>query len=273
MTRDLLAAFGSRLIEAIGRMEALRHGAPRDLWRAALEVEHLVLSDVLDRGEAEEVLRGLAAAGKIAPCQAAFAELEPMIERSFASQVASGNRGLVEDHDSLAANYLARYGELARREAALARMAPGDRVLFIGSGPLPISAIEYCRQTGCEADGLDFVEDAIRVSRRAIHRLGLDGRMRVHLGRGEHFPVTGYSVVVVGVLARPKAEILKNVAATRSEGSRVLLRTTFGLRELIYAPLEPGFTGREALRNAEVSVARGDQVLSAILGLDISSLP
>ncbi|MFN8176847.1 MAG: nicotianamine synthase family protein [bacterium] len=269
MTRTVVAAFQQRLMEAIEGLERARSGAWRDLWRAAFEVEHLVLSDVVDAAEADEILRGLEGAGKVAPCQAAFAKLEPMIERGLAAQAVSGHRSLLEDRESLTANYLARYEELARREVALVEMTAGDRVLFLGSGPLPISAIEYCRQTGCEADCVDFVDDAIRVSREVIRAVGMEGRMRCHRARAEQFPVAGYSVVMIGVLAKPKAAIFENVASGRSEGCRVLARTTYGLRGLIYAPLEAEFTTPERLRNARASVARGDQVLSAIRGLEI----
>jgi len=264
MTRSVTAAFRQRLVEAIGAVEEARGASWRHLWRAAFAVEHLVLSDVVTAAEAEEILRELQADGKVAPCQAAFADLEPMIERGVAAQAISGGGSLLAEREGLTANYLARYEELARREAALAGMTSADRVLFLGSGPLPISAIEYCRQTGCAADCVDFVDDAIRVSREVIHASGLDGRLRCHVARAEHFSAAGYSVVVVGVLARPKAAILANVAASRSEGSRVIARTTFGLRGLIYAPMDTAPDTLGPFLPGETSVARGDQVLSAI---------
>jgi hypothetical protein len=264
MRDDLRGRFRTALDSGIDGLETRRRERPRELWRAALRLEHVILSDVLTAEEEADVLAGMDPA-RVQVCQDIFCGLETVIENSFAALALDGGEGLILESDRISENYLARYEELARREVALAGIGPGDRVLFVGSGPFPITAIEYCRQTGCRADCADFVPEAIATSREVLRRLSLDGRIRCHQARGEELPASEYSVVLVGVLARPKREIFRNLEATAPAGCRIIARTTFGLRQLIYPAIAIDESRLPGIRRRGESEARGDQVISSYL--------
>lgn len=254
----------SALVSGIGEIEAERRSPQRDLWRAALRLEHVILSDLLTDEEQEATLSGMEP-GRRRICQEIFCGLETTIENSFAALALDGNEALIGRTDSISENYLARYEAMARREIAFAGIRERDRVLFIGSGPFPITGIEYSRQTGCHVDCVDFVAEAVDTSRSVLRKLGMSDRIRCHQARGECFPASEYSVVLVGVLARPKRAIFTNLEATCPEGCRIIARTTFGLRELVYEPVEFETTVPRGLRRDGRSEARGDQVISSIL--------
>jgi len=262
--RGLTGVCVSRLTEAIDELERRRSAPRRELWRAALAVEHLVLADLLAPEEEREVFEELVASGRAEVCRRLFTALETTIESDFAALALSKAGDLASDRDGLVANYLVRYEELARREALLGRLSVEDHVLFVGSGPFPVSAIEYTRRTGCAVDCVDFVPEAIETSSAVVARLGLTGRMRCILARGEEVPMSAYSVVMVGVLANPKAGIFANIAATGAAGVRILARTTVGLRQLIYPAVPKELIVPAANRRVETSVARGDQVISTV---------
>jgi hypothetical protein len=162
-------------------------------------------------------------------------------------------------------HYLARYEDMARSEVELAGIRAGDRVLFIGSGVLPITAFEYARQSRCTVDCIDFVAEAIARSRRSAERLELADRVHSLQARGETHDPSTYDVILVGVLATPKGEILRHLDAHAKPACRIICRTTYGLRQLIYprASYDMRELGRLALRAR--SVARGDRVISAEL--------
>jgi len=270
---EIVGRWTQGLLEGIARLEAAARpteGADRpparDLWRAALDLEHLLLCDLLTAAEEETVLRELPAE-RVRAAQEIFRPLETRIENSFAALTLQGGREAVLRRESISENYLVRYERLARGEADMAGIRSSDRALFIGSGPFPITAIEYHRQTGCSVDCADFVPEAVATSREVVRALGLDSHLRCLETRGEHLPLGGYSVILVGVLAQPKRAILENLCATAPDGCRVIARTTFGLRRLIYQPAQIEEERYPALRRAAVNVARGDQTLSAFLYL------
>jgi hypothetical protein len=264
MAENLIARYRAALSAGIANLEDNRDRRARELWRAALQMEHLLLADLLMSAEEDEVLAGIDAA-RAQACRDIFCRLETTIERSFASLTLGGGEALVLEPDTISENYLVRYEELARREIKLAGITARDRVLFIGSGPFPITAIEYCRQTGCTADCVDYVPEAVETSREAIHRLSLGARIRCHECRGEDFPAAEFSVVLVGVLAAPKQAIFDNLQTTCADGCRIIARTTFGLRQLIYGAASFAEDRVPRLRRSGLSEARGDQVISSWL--------
>jgi len=264
MSDPTVHKFRAALAAGIDELVLRKEGRPRELWRAALRLEHVILSDILTPEEEADVLEGMDVA-RVRACRDIFCRLETTIERSFAELVAGGHAGVVLQGESITENYLVRYERLARGEAALAGITSRDHALFIGSGPFPITAIEYCRQTGCSADCVDFVPEAVEISRAVVERLGLHDRMRCCEARGEHFSASEYSVVLVGVLAQPKGEIFQNLDATCPHGCRIIARTTFGLRSLVYPPAAFERDWARSLGPAGKSEAKGDQVISALL--------
>ena len=264
MTDDMMERFRAALLSGINNLEAQRESSLRDLWRAALDLEHVILSDVLTQQEEQKVFAALTA-DRRRVCQEIFCALETQIENSFATMALGGGEAAILRPDSISENYLVRYERLARGEIALAGITSRDQVLFVGSGPLPITAIEYCRQTGCRVDCADFVTAAVETSRAVIERLGLGGSISCIQSRGEDLPAAAYSVILVGVLARPKQEIFDNIQATAPGGCRIIARTTFGLRQLIYEPAEVDESRVPKLRRTGTNEARGDQTLSSYL--------
>jgi hypothetical protein len=246
-------------------LEPGRGGSRRDQWRTALALEHAALCDLMDPEEEEAITADSRIQARLASCQAVFASLEVEIERSVAAVVRLDGAGVIWAEDEVSQHYIARYEYLARREIDLAGIRAEDRVLFIGSGFLPTTAFEYARQRGCAVDCVDFVPEAIACSRESAERLGLAGRVRSIQARGEAHDPSVYDVILVGVLAAPKQEILRHLDAGVKRGCRILCRTTYGLRQLIYprAVYDGRELGRLALRDR--SVACGDRVISAEL--------
>jgi hypothetical protein len=267
---EIVARARGALLQGIDRLEEVdrryREGmvSRRDLFRTALAVEHSILSGLMTTEEEEAVLAGTEPS-RIETCQEIFCRLETVIENSFAALTLGGDPGVVLRAESIAENYLCRYEELARGEITLSAMTSTDRVLFAGSGPFPITAIEYCRQAGCRVDCVDFQPEAVRTSRDVLKRLGLDRRIRCRLARAEGVPASEYTVVLVGVLAQPKEAIFANLEATCPDGCRIIARTTFGLRGLIYRPVRFDEGKVPLLRRTGRNQATGDQVISARL--------
>ncbi len=167
-----------------------------------------------------------------------FSEFESILERSFVSVFLGANaRPLLLNNDgNITQPYLLRYQRLARAETALAEITVADRVAFVGSGPFPISAIEYIRQTHCHADGYECRQDAMALSRDVVRHLGLDAYLRVIQQTGETVDYSSYSVILVGVLARPKAAIFDQICATAPPHRRILCRPPTGCEHLLRRP-------------------------------------
>lgn len=130
----------------------------------------------------------------------------------------------------------ARFERLIEREVSLLEGYVPKRVLFIGSGPMPITA--FCLQHRLEVniDCLERSPDAIEHSNMVLKKLGFANHIRVLHGFGEQIDASAYDVILVALLAKPKKIILENLARTAPKDVRIICRTSEGSRCVFYEP-------------------------------------
>jgi len=131
--------------------------------------------------------------------------------------------------------YYPNYVELARMEYSGARLNPQDRVVFLGSGPLPLSLICLYRQYGIESTGIEQTPEHVELSVKLVKALGLDGH--ISIVHGDHFSLPlkeQCRLVIVGADALPKEEIFAHLAKALSPGEMISYRIyEKGLRRLL----------------------------------------
>jgi len=130
--------------------------------------------------------------------------------------------------------YYPNYLALARMEYGGARLQAGDRVVFLGSGPLPLSLICLWRQHHIKGVGIEQHAERAALSYRVIRRLGLERHIQIICGN--HFTLTAKMpsrLIMVGADAAPKAGIFGHLATTLEPGQLVSYRIyEKGLRRL-----------------------------------------
>ncbi len=262
---ELLERFSNHVQKLIGAAaKAAENGSPEGHFAALLALESVLLSDLLNEQEAQDLVIKTDMQPAIETSQRIFATFESRLEDAFLADIArvTAPQRYLSDSDPVTRNYLARYRGLAAAEVALARVGPADRVAFVGAGALPITALEYIRTTGCHVDGIEILGERAEAARAVIDRLGFSERLTMINADGRTVDFSEYSVILVGVLAEPKAAIFARLAGTAAPEARVICRTTEGLRQLIYRPTAP-----ESLlpyQAQAISRARGSQTLSTL---------
>jgi precorrin-6B methylase 2 len=127
-----------------------------------------------------------------------------------------------------------RFTRLIEAEVALANVCENDRVLFIGSGPFPISAILISKFTSVNVYCIDKSQRACETSLEVVDHLGLGDKIKVKRDSGETSSLFGYDVVFVALLAQPKEKIFDCIWRHAPQNTRVICRTSDGVREAFY---------------------------------------
>jgi len=132
-------------------------------------------------------------------------------------------------------NFYPNYLELARMEYRGAKLKKGDRVIFIGSGPLPLSLILLCKEYGVEGIGIEQVPKYAELSEKLINILDLTKSIRIVLGNHFSLPMDQkLRFVMVGADAYPKNEIFAHLAKALPSATKVSYRIyEKGLRRLL----------------------------------------
>jgi hypothetical protein len=262
---DVVTRYQQRLWEALQISEAEAARGTKALYPALMVLENLLMSDLLTDYEQDSFIEDPSLQDFVLRSRKLFCELELAIENNlvllFSGREASDH--LLHHPGNIMHNYLTRFEILVRKEIALAAITPGSHILMIGSGYFPSTAIELAGQAGCRIDCVDFVAEAVAMSRKFIAKIGLDDRITIIHGRGEERDCGQYDAVLVGCLAQPKREIMANLAATAAPHCRVVCRTTLGARSFMWKPVGPNEL--EPYRPVRSFRATGTQHLSSML--------
>ena len=154
-----------------------------------------------------------------------------MLETQLAQSVlAASNPWASLEHFVYYPNYLA----LARIEYGGAGLHAGDRVVFLGSGPLPLSLICLSTLYSIEGVGIEQDEGRATLSRAVISKLGLERHIQIICGNHFALPLKVPSVLIlIGADAMPKAEIFDHLARILEPGQLISYRIyEKGLRRL-----------------------------------------
>lgn len=224
---------------------------------SGLAMEDLILRVPLLEGVNLEQELGIDTLGKL---QLLYERFETDLEYDFAERIIKGETTLEEYP------LFQRFQRLIQAEIELASIKDKDKVLFIGSGPFPISPILVSQQTSARVDCLDQSDQASSVSEKVIHKLGLAERIQIFNASGDIRKIYGYDVIMVALLAQPKFEILYNTQWSIPQGTRVICRTSEDKRQVFYKPTDPAtyrFIGRYQLVGKHT--AGTDDTISSLL--------
>lgn len=191
----------------------------------------------------------------------AYLAWETELETRFVRAVESG---AVTTHKQY--QLYERFRRLLGREFSMVRIGAAPKALFIGSGPLPISAILMAGYLDTTVDCVDINADAIARSQSMIDALALHDKLRPMHRAEAAYSVAQYDIIIIALLAKPKKVILENIARTRKADAQVICRTSYGLRRFLYEPLAwqedlAGFS----VADSRVASGGNDDTISSLL--------
>jgi hypothetical protein len=121
-------------------------------------------------------------------------------------------------------------------------------IVFVGGGPLPLSAIVLHMRTGKPVLCVDADAEASECAGKLLAKLSLSQVSAVHTD-GMDFDYGGASSIFIASLANRKMDVAKRIVETCKEPV-VAVRTVDGVRALLYRPADVA-----ALKAAGLSLA------------------
>ncbi len=116
------------------------------------------------------------------------------------------------------------YEGLVRREAVLGQITDSDRVLCIGGGCMPCTAMEIQRRTGALVWVADNDLAAVARARDVIRESRLEQKIRVIYGDGSNLDMEDFTVVHIALQVFPKNRVVCNVLKKAAPGTRIVVR-------------------------------------------------
>lgn len=162
-----------------------------------------------------------------------YADWEFAVERKNANEIIKNEKESFWDNPQLSRTY-----EYAKEEGLAAEVHENSKMLFVGSGWVPESALAHAIVHKCKVVCVDQNMGAVKTSRKLIEKLGLGDRVEVLFANGEEFDYSSYTHIAVAIMALPKKEILKRIGVSARDDVKIICRTVEKAKRLIYTPTE-----------------------------------
>jgi D-arabinose 1-dehydrogenase-like Zn-dependent alcohol dehydrogenase len=116
------------------------------------------------------------------------------------------------------------YNKVVKNEIELGNITCRDRVLCIGGGSLPCTAIKIARQTGAKVYVIDNDPAAVKAADKVIRGLNLHNKIKIIFSDGSEVDPKDFTVVHIALQVFPKDIILKHILRKAREGTKILMR-------------------------------------------------
>lgn len=126
------------------------------------------------------------------------------------------------------------YKMMVDKEIELGKISKEDKVLCIGGGSFPFTALEIAKKTGAEIQIIDVDPTAIKNSKKVIHKLHMEEKIKVCQEWGQNVDASSFTVIHIARQAVPHEEILNNILSRATNGSRILVRSNRNSLTSIY---------------------------------------
>jgi GNAT superfamily N-acetyltransferase/protein-L-isoaspartate O-methyltransferase len=205
--------------------------------------ELVKLTNTTSANETAEILNDAEIINIIPKLRAICSEGEGYLESYWATKITADKHPAIALEDfPYYSNYL-KLAELEYQSLSLIGNRRLKRILFVGSGSLPLSAILLAQQYGLIVDNIDNDAKAVETSSKLINRLGLGGVVSVMQADATSFTQYGeYDAIflasLVGLDPTAKQAIIANIQRQMKQGGLMVARTAHGLRTLLYPPVD-----------------------------------
>lgn len=152
--------------------------------------------------------------------------------------------------------YIEILSRSVRNELRDFRIGHQSKVLFIGSGAFPLSALTIAHETHAKVVCLDIDPEAVEQGRKVAETWGLGDRI-VFSGKPlkEISFVNEATHVVIASLVRNKLDILNDLKEKIQSGTRIMMRYGNGLKSIFNYPLEEDLS--DDWRRTSISTGEG----------------
>ncbi len=151
--------------------------------------------------------------------------------------------------------YSSPYRFIVKREAGLAGIRAGDRILSLGCGAIPFTAIFLQKITGCPVSALDIDLPALQKAGELLKKAGLK-QIRLIEGNGAFIDLSDYSVIVTALQAEPKGEIIDNFFSNAQVGARLVMRVPRKTFSTNYDPVPQKYKPEKEVRQAMITFGK-----------------
>ncbi|WP_437905012.1 nicotianamine synthase family protein [Sorangium sp. So ce327] len=170
----------------------------------------------------------------------ALCDLEKDHSRHLCQRLAEGTLPLEAYLDATYTEFRKSF----RAELAASGIGQKSRIVFIGAGALPVTALLFARESEAELLCHDIDPEATRLAKQLVMHQGLAERIRCSCRPLETIPwVKQASHFIIAGLVKEKAAVLRQLGGQMHGQAKIILRYGNGIKSICNYPFEKELSG------------------------------
>lgn len=153
---------------------------------------------------------------------------EKKLEKQLVNQFLQG------EHDNLN-NYVQEKQELLQIEGSMAELKNTSKIIVLGSGYLPGTALLLSKFFKANITCIDNDLESIDYSKKLIKKLSLESEIHIKFGDATTFPIDSYDAIFITGSCIPKKAIFNHIN-NETKKAKIIYRNPIGLYKLWYTP-------------------------------------
>lgn len=148
------------------------------------------------------------------------------------------------NHELDISEYIHRLSHAVKDELEEFLINDQSKVLFIGAGAFPTSALTIAKETGAMVMGLDIDLEAVDLAEKVTKVSGLESKVKFSSQRLDELAfVKEATHIIIASLVKNKYEVLDGLKKVINTNTKVILRYGNGLKSIFNYPLEDDLSG------------------------------
>jgi len=122
--------------------------------------------------------------------------------------------------------YFSFYEDMINREIDLAKITKKDKILHVGSGCIPATAILISRKTGAKVVSIDNNLKSIKNAQILISKLKMDELIKIKNGESTSYPLGDFNIIIISQGINPYKQTIKYLEKNMKKDSKIILRSS-----------------------------------------------
>jgi precorrin-6B methylase 2 len=115
-------------------------------------------------------------------------------------------------------------GREYRTERDKLDLSSSKKVLHVGCGHYPMTALILSELEGLEITTIDHNEKAVKVAKKVIKNKKLNSKILPKVGNGVNYPLKGFDTIIISGCSFPKIKVVNHVLRNADKNCRIVIR-------------------------------------------------
>lgn len=145
------------------------------------------------------------------------------------------------------------YKEIVKKEVELSKAKSTDRILCVGGGYFPCTAILFHQLSKATVTVIDNDLEAVEVATKLVDKMGLANKVFVKHTDGVDISAQEFDIVHIAMQVAPKEEVFQRLHGTINKRAKILVRTPKQHLERGYQPFQQISTTKHYVKQPSFS--------------------